>query len=433
MGDCNEITLILLPHLATVHRWIPSLTPLVGDDKVVLRTSMSLGDPSPSPERGPQRFKNGPGRPQLEVRALDPLAIRLDVDNLNRFTDVLHLCGLVPTESGVEYLWKATLRNQLPNIDGFLEAQGALGLNSELDISIKHELECRGHHVPELREYDDKVSFTLSTRHREGSEFIALQNLSAESPALDGLCLEIIASPYGDTSAVAHIFWNEESLSRGNPGERWELIRGFYHHFNHRDLPETAPVAAGQGEKFHYMSIDLDPMAVKVQRLDRDLQNKGQNPGTADSSRQGARPFELTLRQPSVDALEKILALGGALQIQSPWMEDTGLRTVLTHLISNLKATSKLDIDTLKMCDNALPCVIFSKEESCDGAAFPPSARSKVVMSDYTCRNGDLRLQLMRCDDVDTFEAALSWDASPHRFSESVWNEIKRVAEPFLG
>jgi hypothetical protein len=394
---------------------------------------MSLGDPSPSPERGPQHFKNGPGRPQLEVRSLDPLAIRLDIENLDRFTDVLHLCGIVPIDAGIEYLWGNLLKNRLPNVSDFVEAQGALGINSEIDISIKHEIECRGHEVPELREYDDKVSVTLSTRHREGSEFIAMQNLSAECPALEGLRIEIIASPIGEAPAVAHITWSDEILSQGSPGERWELIRGFYQHFNHRDLPEVAPVAAGEGEKFHYMSIDLDPMAVKVQRIDRAKQDTRPSTSPTGAPSTQPRPFELRLRQPTLDALEKILEIGGALQIQSPWMDRNAPHLILSHLKTSLRETSKLNIDELKMCDNALPCVIFTREESCDGAAFPPSSSSKITMSDYTCRSGCLRLEFSCCEGSEDFGAMLTWDTSANRFSESAWNEIQRIAKPFLG
>jgi hypothetical protein len=394
---------------------------------------MSLGDPSPSPERGPQHFKNGPGRPHLELRSLDPLAIRLDIENLDRFTDVLHLCGIVPMDAGTEYIWGNLLKNRLPNVNDFLEAQGALGLNSELDISIKHELECRGHQVPELREYDDKVSVTLSTRHREGSDLLAIQNLSAESPALEGLRLEILASPYGETPVIATIAWSDESLSRGSPGERWELIRGFYQHFNHRDLPEVAPVAAGEGDKFHYMSVELDPMAVKVQRIDREKQDGKPSSTVQGSPSTQPRPFELRLRQPTLEALEKILELGGALQIQSPWMDENAPHLILSHLKSSLREASKLNIDELKMCDNALPCVIFTREESCDGAAFPPLSSSKITMSDYTCRSGCLRLEFSCCDEPENFSAVLMWDTSANRFSESAWNEIQRIAKPFLG
>jgi len=393
---------------------------------------MSLGDPSPSPERGPQPFKNGPGRPLLEVRALDPLAVRLDIEHLDKLIDILHLCGISPTGSGVEYLWKSLLRNHLPNVEDFHEAQGALGLNSELDISMKHELECRGHNTPEMREYDDRVSVTLSTRHREGSELLALSNLSTESPALDGLHLEIIASPLEEHSAVAHIFWSDESLARGSAGERWELIRGFYQHFNHRDLPEVAPATAGQTNKFHYVSVNLDPMTIKAQRINGETQDEKTKPDSKSSLQQTPRSLQLRLVLPSLDVLKKILELSGALQIQSPWMDESAPRTILTHLRDNLGGTSKLNIDELKMCDNAIPCIIFTREQCCDGATFPPSITSKIVMSDYTCRNGDLRLELSCCDDGEGFNAVLTWDASPRRFSESAWNEIQRLAEPYL-
>lgn len=393
---------------------------------------MSLGDPSPSPERGPQRFRSGPGRPHLEVRTLDPLAIRIDIENLDRLTDVLHLCGITPTSSGIEYIWRSLLRNKLPSVDDFLDAQGALGLNSELDISMKHEIECRGHHDPGLREYEDRVSVTLSTRHREGSELTTMSNLSSESPALDGLQLEIIASPYGENPALAHIFWSEKSLAHGSAGERWELIRGFYHHFNHRDLPEVAPVAAGQAEKFYYMSIELDPMTIKVQRLDREKQEAKASPDSKESLHPKARPLEIRLLQPSLEALGQILEIGGALQIQSPWMDESAPQTILAHLRDNLRGSSKLNIDELKMCDNALPCVIFSREQYCDGATFPPSIASKVLMSDYTCHSGDLRLEFSCRDNVEDFNVVITWDASPKRFSENVWNEIQRIAGPFL-
>lgn len=393
---------------------------------------MSLGDPSPSPERDPQHLNRAPGRPHLEVRSLDPIAIQIDLDNFDRLIDVLNLCGISPDESASEYLWKTLLLNQIPSVDAFNDAQGALGLNSELSITAKHTLECRGHDVPELREYDDTVSVTLTTRHRDGSELAALNNLSAENPGLQGLHLEIVATPLAEVPAIAHIFWDEESLSQGFPDERRELIRGFYNHFNNQDLPETAPLAPGQAEKFHYMSVELDPMVVKVQRvqLQNSQKSEGGPPKTKTSS--PTPNFSLRLVNPTYDVLREILALSGALQIRGEWVDATMPHTILLHLARTLGSTSKLDIDVLKMCEGAQPCITFSREDFSDGAVFPPRISSKVTMTDYTARSGDLRLEILSARDSEDTVVVLRWDNSMNRLDEKQWEQIGRLAKRFL-
>lgn len=393
---------------------------------------MSLGDPSPSPERDPQRWNNGPARPRLELRALDPIAIQIDLENFDRFGDVLDLCGLIPTEPASEYLWKTLLKNQIPSVDTFNDEQGALGLNSELAISTKHELECHGHKVPELRGYEDRVSITLSTRHRDGSELTALRNLSEESPGLYGLQLEIFATPLGDTPAVAHISWDVEAMAQGTPEERRELIRGFYNHFNNREIPDTVTLAPGQAEKFHYLSVELDPMVVKVQRLHPERPKEGQNSSTTEEIRSQANPLSLRLIDPPLDILQEILACGGALHIQGDWVDAHSTRTVLAHLEQTLRSMSKLDIDVLKMCESALPCISFSREEFSDGAHFPPRISSKVTMIDYTSRSGDLRVQITSRRDSSQTEVFLTWGNSPNRLDEKAWNHIQRISKPFV-
>lgn len=394
---------------------------------------MSLGDPSPSPERDPQHhLSRGPGRPHLEVRTLDPIAIQVDLDNFDRFADVLNLCGISPSDDATEYLWKTLLQNQVPSVDTFNEAQGALGLNAELSLSARHELECRGHAVPELREYDDRVSVILSTRHRDGSELAALRNLSEESPGLDGLQLEIVATPLGEVPAIANIFWDETELSQGTPDWRRELVRGFYNHFNNRDLPETAPLAPGQAPKFHYMFVELDPMVVKVQRVFSDTSEKDRENSSSTKKTTPSHPLTLTLKNPPISALEKILASSGALQIQGQWVDDAMIRTILSHLNETLGSSSKLDIDKLKMCESALPCITFSREDFSDGASCPPRISSKVTMIDYTSRSGDLRLEFASNRESDDALVTFRWDNSTSRLNEKVWEQVRRIAKPFL-
>ena len=393
---------------------------------------MSLGDPSPSPERDPQHSKHGPPRPKLEVRTLDPLAIRIDLEHFDRFVDILDLCGITPSDSASQYLWKSLLQNQIPSADAFNDAQGALGLNTELVMSSKHELECRGNKVPELCEYDDKVSVTLSSRHREGSELASLRNLSAESPGLHGLQVEIIATPIGDSPAVAHIFWHEEGLSEVTPDERRELLRGFYYHFNNRDLPETVSLTSGQAEKFHYLSVELDPMVVKVQRLHQGSPTGDQNLVAKQKSHYQPNPLNLRLINPPLDILAEILSCGGALHIQGDWVDGTMTQTVLSHLSETLDTMSKLDIDVLKMCENALPCISFTREEVSDGAHFPPRISSKISMMDYTSRSGDLFMEIVSVRDSHQIEVFLKWDNSPNKLTEKAWEHIHRIAKPFL-
>ena len=148
---------------------------------------MSLSDPNPSPEREPHHAGASPKRPQLLVSELDPIAVHIPLENFDRLMDILHLGGVAPTSKASEYLWKMLLNEKVTSIHDFQGHLGALGLSLELDIVTKHEIECRSNIHPLLGGMEDRVSVTLSTRHREGSEIGALTNWSEGAGALEGL------------------------------------------------------------------------------------------------------------------------------------------------------------------------------------------------------------------------------------------------------
>ena len=393
---------------------------------------MSLGDPSPSPERDPQKSGATPRKPHLEVRTLDPIATELNIENIDRLTDVLNLCGLTPSDASIEYLWKTLLKGTIPDLYTFNEHQGALGLNLELDSSTKHELEWRGDIMPERCECDDHISVTLSTRHREGSQLSVLQNLSEGSPALEGLFVEIIATPLSDVPAIARIFWDEETLARGTAGERWELLRGFHYHFKGVELPDSLPLAPGQQQKFHYLTVELDPMLIKVQR--RAAEKPDGTPQKAERPlvKQTSRPFELLLRNPPLSVLEELITASGALQLDGPWVDTTSQSKILAHLRERVTSLGKLDIDELMMCAFARPCLIFSREENCNGASYPPQLSSKVTMTDYTCRGGELRLEFRAEEGHRAVDVRCLWDNSNSNHAETNWLRIKEIAQPYL-
>ena len=393
---------------------------------------MSPLDPGPSPERDPQHSEHRPRRPDLVLRELDPLGAQIQIDNLDRLTDVLHLCGITSSDPSIEYLWSSLLTNKLPSLETFREAQGPLGVSLELDLTTKHEVEWRGHAIPERTEFDDRLSVILSTRHRDGSDLSALTNLSEGSPALEGLFVEILATPLGDFPAVANIYWEEQTLSQGSPGERWELLRGFYHFFRNRDLPESAPLAPGQREKFHYLTVDIDPLLVKVQRLTpcNSTDSTGTSVHSSPSSR--ANQLELRLKNPPLSAIETALSMSEALQLKGDWVDETSRHVILSHLFDTVLGMEKLNIDTLKMCENALPCLVFSREHSSDGAIFPPRMSSKIRMVDYTCKKGDLRLELTQDESTGAREALLQWEAKSRSFDQGEWERLKAILGPYL-
>ena len=389
-------------------------------------------DSSPSPERDPHQSGATPKKPHLEIRTLDPIAFEINLEHSDRLTDVLHLCGLTPSDDSIEYVWKALLKGHIPDLNTFTQHQGALGLNMELDSSAKHELEWRGDILPERCEFDEHISFTLSTRHREGSDLSLLQNLSEGSPALDGLFLELIATPLLDAPAMARIFWDEATLGRGTAGERWQLIRGFLQHFKEVELPASLPLAPGQREKFHYLTLELDPMQIKVQRLASEKPDGTPQKKQPQLSKPATRPLELTLRNPPHYLLEEIVKTSGALQLDGPWANETSHQQILTHLLDRVTTLRKLDIDELKMCASARPCLLFSREESCDGACYPPRFSSKVTMTDYTCRGGELYMEIRAEQDGSDIDVRLAWDNTNPRYIETDWAKIKELARPYL-
>lgn len=389
-------------------------------------------DSSPSPERDPHQSGATPKKPHLEIRTLDPIAFHITIDTIDRLTDVLHLCGLTPSDDSIEYVWKTLLKGNIPDLSTFTQHQGALGLNMELDSSAKHELEWRGDPLPERWEFDEHISFTLSTRHREGSDLSLLQNLSEGSPALDGLFMELVATPFLDSPATARIFWDEETLTRGTAGERWQLIRGFVQHFKEEELPRTLPLAPGQQEKFHYLTVELDPMLIKVQRLASEKADGTPQKAQSQIAKQSTRPFEVTLRNPPLSLLEDIVKTSGALQLDGPWVTNSSQRTILAHLLNRVTSLEKLDIDALMMCASARPCLLLSREERCNGACYPPRISSKVTMTDYTCRGGELHMEIRAEEDHNDIDVRFSWDNSNPRHIETDWEKIRQIARPYL-
>jgi hypothetical protein len=392
---------------------------------------MSL-DPNHSPERDPKNSGASPKRPQLLVHELDPIAVKISLENLDRLTDVLHLCGLTPNSDTIEYVWKTLLRNELATVEDILEHRGPLGVSLELDLVTKHEIECRNDLNPEEGGYEDRVSVIMSTRHREGSEVGALLNLSEGCPGLEGLFLELQATPLGDTPAIAHIYWSAEELADTNAGERWDLLRGFFMHFRDSDLPQFVSLTAGQQDKFHYLSVDLDPMIVRVQRLTEHREDPNHPHYSASSLETAPHVLELRLEQPPLHVLERILSITETLQVEGPWVGDQSKREILDHLRELLYSPRKLDIDALKVCAGASPCIIFSRENSCDGDVFPPQVNSRVTMTDYTCAGGEFQLEFLSSPEEHGQEVICRWYKGRPRFTDIPWHEVHNLARPYL-
>ena len=392
-------------------------------------SAMSLGDPNPSPERDPKHSGASPKRPQLLVRELDPIGVELSLDNLDRLTDVLHLCGLTPNEDTIEYVWKTLLRNELATIDDMLEHLGPLGVSLELDLVTKHEIECRND-LDEEGGYEDRTCVIISTRHREGSDLGALSNLSEGCPGLEGLMLELQATPLAEAPAVAHIYWDQEAQT--SAGERWDLLRGFYQHFRNSELPQYVSLTPGQQENFHYLSVDLDPMTVRVQRLAHYQGNSGGSYKPHPLNESKATMFELRLGEPPLHVIERIVSMTRALQIEGPWSTETSTREILDHLRARLHSPRKLDIDALKACGSARPCMIFSRENSCAGDVYPPEITSQVSMTDYTCAGGEFRLEFRsRADDYGA-DVICRWYRGHSRFDEIPWDAVRQLARPYM-
>lgn len=398
----------------------------------VYGSAMSLGDPNPSPERDPKHSGASPKRTQLLVRELDPIAIQIPIENLDRLADVLYLCGLTPSNDTVEYLWTTLLLNEIPKIEEIHEREGALGLSLELDLETKHELECRHNLNVDEGNYEERVSVTLSTRQQERNELGALLNLNEGCPALDGLFLELNATPFSEQPVVAHINWDPQSLVETSANERWGLLRGFYHYLKNHEIPESVPLTPDPQGAFHKLSIDLDPMTVRVQRLAQDLGDSLSFPRPPRNYDIHLGNVELRMESPPLEVVELIISMTGALQLEGPWATDNSRREVLDHLLDRLYSLEKLDIDALKVCAGALPCIIFSREDVCNGDIFPPQVFSRVTMTDYTCVGGEFRLEFCANSQNQEVEVACRWYNEHPRFSEISWNRVKEIADPYL-
>jgi hypothetical protein len=393
---------------------------------------MSLSDPNPSPERDPHHAGASPKRPRLLVSELDPIAIQIPLENFDRLMDILHLGGVSPSNEASVYLWKMLLNEKVASIHDFQGHLGALGLSLELDIVTKHEIEFRSNIHPLLGGMEDRVSVTLSTRHREGSEIGALTNWSEGAAALEGLYIELIATPLADSPGLAHISWDEDSLTEGCAAERWDLLRGFYQYFTSADLPDTVSLLSGQHATFHYLSVDLDPMTVRVRRLKEYAQNGHSSHSSDQHQLNSHHEVEFALYRPPARVLAEMLRLTGALHVQGPWATPSSRREVVDHLLEGLHSLNKLDMDVLKMCADAHPCVIFSREENSEGDCFPPTLTSKITMIDYTCRGGEFRLELTANRDDSGFKARCRWHNGHPRFAEVPWDNVRELASPYL-
>jgi hypothetical protein len=393
---------------------------------------MSLGDPNPSPERDPRPSGSNPKRPTLLIRELDPIALEIPLENLDRLTDVLGLCGLTPNSETTEYMWKNLLHERLATIEEIQDHQGPLGLSLELDYKTKHELECRDDLEGDWGGYEERVSITLSTQHREGSELGALLNMSEGAPGLEGLFLELQATPLGEHPAIAHIYWDETGLEATTVDERWDLLRGFHHFFKGCDVPESVPLTPGQHERFHYLAVDLDPMIVRVQRL---LQARRSSEGSNHQGQSHESPsstVEMRMKEPPLSLVATLMSRTGALQIDSPWAMPNSPEEIVQHLEHRLHSLTKLDIDTLKMCAGAHPCIIFAREDTSAGDVFPPQIWSRVTMTDYTCAVGEFRLEFKVCPEDHHVEVLCRWHKANSRFSDIPWQELKHLARPYL-
>jgi hypothetical protein len=366
------------------------------------------------------------------VSELDPIAVQIPLENFDRLVDILHLGGVSPNSKASVYLWKTLLNDKVASIHDFHDHLGALGLSLELDIATKHEIECRSNIHPELGSVEDRVSVTLSTRHREGSEIGALTNWSEGAAALEGLYIKLIATPLADSPGLAHISWDEESLMEGYAAERWDLLRGFYQYFTNTDLPTSVSLISGQPATFHYLSVDLDPMTVRVRRLKEHAQDGHSSHGSEQQHANTLNEVELTLYQPPAKVLAEILTLTEVLDIHGPWAPPSFRREVVDHLFERLHSRNKLDMDALKMCADAHPCVIFSREEISMGDSFPPTFTSKITMIDYTCRGGEFRLELVANGDDAGFQARCHWSQGHPRFAKIPWDTVRGIASPYL-
>jgi hypothetical protein len=141
---------------------------------------------------------------------------------------------------------------------------------------------------------------------------------------------------------------------------------------------------------------------------------------------------ELRLAQPPLHVLEKIVSLTKALQIEGPWATETSTRDILDHLRARLYSTRKLDIDALKACASARPCMIFSRENSCLGDVFPPEVTYQVSMTDYTCVGGEFRLEFRSRTEDYGADVICRWNKGNSRFDEIPWDTVRQLARPYL-
>ncbi len=352
---------------------------------------MSLfGDQNPSPEREPRKNPSTP-RPQLLVNEIDPVSLTCPLTNPEEMQNMLRLCGITPTDDAVDYLWDTLKQNRVLDLDTFRESLGPLGLSLELCVTSRQELQW----FPDT--YCETRSIALSTQHREGSELGYLQNLNEGHPGLDGLIVELFGNESRDHNVQCKISWEFNRGIPTGPGIRWDLIRSIYLQSTEKEVPRSLPVAPGQNGSFHYLSVELDPFIVQVEKIDAPSasilnQKGGKEP--ASNPAQELQRFDLKLKDPPASLLTAILELSRSPKLTSPWVKPSSPAIIVEHLFECLRTQRPFNVDTLMMCDGATPCLVFLQEKSSDGESYPPKLMCKSVLRDYTSGPGEFHLEL---------------------------------------
>jgi hypothetical protein len=360
-------------------------------NSAVSKLPMSLfGGTNPSPERDPRLHPTTP-RAKVLIHDTVPMAFERSISSRDEMQEMLDLCGITPPDETIDYLWETLKAGRLVDLDLFKQSMGALGLNLELCISSRQELEW----FP--TEYQDTRSVVLSTKHREGSELGALRNLNEGHPGLDDIRVELLPSRTHDHAIQCKVSWDYDVISSDAGGVKWDLIRSIYNQLHNQDLPTSLSVAPGQSPSFHYITLELDPFTVQVQPTNE----QPSKPAETDSAKASAskatkelQRFDLSLKNPPIETLLKILAISNSPQLNSVFVRPTSRHDILDHMIRCLRTNQRLDVDVLRACDEASPCLVFVREKISDGESFPPTITSKAILRDYTSSPGEFHLEL---------------------------------------
>lgn len=401
---------------------------------------MSLfGGTNPSPERDPRKQPSAP-RPKLPISEAVPMSLERPLASKDEMLEMLQLCGITPPEETVDYLWETLRAGKLIDLDAFRQSVGPLGYSLELCVSSRQELEW----YP--TEYCDTRSVVLSTKHREGSDLGALQNRNEGHPGLDDIRVELYRSKLQDHLVQCKVSWEYDLTSSDAKGIKWDLIRSIYHQLREQDLPQELPVAPGQSRSFHFLTLELDPFTVQVQPTSP-ISSQPPHPGSPtetfkESAVVESKRFDLSLKNPSIDLLTGILAISNSPQLSGAFVKPDSKRKILEHMLECLKTNQRLDVDELKACDEASPCLVFVREKISDGESFPPTMTSKVILRDYTSSPGELHLELESVgeppeEDADAdvehrdIVANVTWRRGHPALGGDTVDKIRAMARPY--